>query len=200
MGGHSLLQGIFPTQRSNPGLLLCRQILKVWTIRDSLVYWYFSLQLVYRMQIQRKRAHCVVESRSHPKFQQKPDWIDPGLRGTQKVHPDQSEMSQRDLASPGADRPVMDLSGWPGLVGTAGEWLGWQWSAAGKARFCSKVALTQRDWDKLWLSMPWIVNLLLFWTSLWISASVLVLKALLTHLLWNCLKFLGQTSLFFLCL
>ena len=25
-GGHSLLQGIFPTQGSNPGLLLCRQI------------------------------------------------------------------------------------------------------------------------------------------------------------------------------
>ena len=27
MGSHSLLQGIFPTQRSNPGLLHCRQIL-----------------------------------------------------------------------------------------------------------------------------------------------------------------------------
>ena len=27
VGGHSLLQGIFPTQGSNPGLLHCRQIL-----------------------------------------------------------------------------------------------------------------------------------------------------------------------------
>ena len=27
MGSHSLLQGIFPTQGSNPGLLHCRQIL-----------------------------------------------------------------------------------------------------------------------------------------------------------------------------
>ena len=27
VGSHSLLQGIFPTQRSNPGLLHCRQIL-----------------------------------------------------------------------------------------------------------------------------------------------------------------------------
>ena len=29
VGCHSLLQGIFPTQRSNPGLLPCRQILKL---------------------------------------------------------------------------------------------------------------------------------------------------------------------------
>ena len=28
VGNHSLLQGIFPTQGSNPGLLLCRQILQ----------------------------------------------------------------------------------------------------------------------------------------------------------------------------
>ena len=27
VGRHALLQGIFPTQRSNPGLLHCRQIL-----------------------------------------------------------------------------------------------------------------------------------------------------------------------------
>ena len=27
VGGHALLQGIFPTQGSNPGLLHCRQIL-----------------------------------------------------------------------------------------------------------------------------------------------------------------------------
>lgn len=73
------------------------------------------------MHIQRKRAHCVVESRSHPKFQQKPDWIDPGLQGTQKVHLDRWEMSQRDLASPGADRLVMDLSGRPGPVGGGGD-------------------------------------------------------------------------------
>jgi len=53
-GCHSLLQGIFPTQRLNPGLLYCRQILyclshqgspgeklsidikkKVWTLRSA---------------------------------------------------------------------------------------------------------------------------------------------------------------------
>ena len=35
MGNHSLLQGIFPTQGSNPGLLLCRQILYLWSYQES---------------------------------------------------------------------------------------------------------------------------------------------------------------------
>ena len=35
MGNHSLLQGIFPTQGSNPGLLHCRQILYQLSHRGS---------------------------------------------------------------------------------------------------------------------------------------------------------------------
>ena len=37
MGSHFLLQGIFPTQGSNPGLLHCRQILYLWTTREALL-------------------------------------------------------------------------------------------------------------------------------------------------------------------
>jgi len=39
MGSHSLLQGIFPTQRSNPGLLHYRQILYQLATRKSQEYW-----------------------------------------------------------------------------------------------------------------------------------------------------------------
>ena len=35
-GCHALLQGIFPTQGPNPGLLHCRQILYHWATRDAL--------------------------------------------------------------------------------------------------------------------------------------------------------------------
>ena len=35
MGCHSLLQGIFPTQELNPGLLHCRQILYPWATRKA---------------------------------------------------------------------------------------------------------------------------------------------------------------------
>ena len=36
VGSHSLLQGIFPTQGSNPGLLHCRQIFfTIWVIREA---------------------------------------------------------------------------------------------------------------------------------------------------------------------
>ena len=36
VGCHSLLQGIFPTQGLNLGLLHCRQILTIWTTREAL--------------------------------------------------------------------------------------------------------------------------------------------------------------------
>ena len=36
VGCHFLLQGIFPTQGSNPGLLHCRQILYCWVTREAL--------------------------------------------------------------------------------------------------------------------------------------------------------------------
>ena len=39
VGSHSLLQGIFPTQRSNPGLLHYRQILFQLATRKSQEYW-----------------------------------------------------------------------------------------------------------------------------------------------------------------
>ena len=35
VGSHSLLQGIFPTQGSNPGLLHCKQILNIWASREA---------------------------------------------------------------------------------------------------------------------------------------------------------------------
>ena len=35
VGSHSLLQGIFPTHESNPGLLLCRQILYQLSYKGS---------------------------------------------------------------------------------------------------------------------------------------------------------------------
>ena len=37
VGCHLLLQGIFPTQRSNPGLLHCRQILYLWVLHKYLL-------------------------------------------------------------------------------------------------------------------------------------------------------------------
>ena len=42
-GGHSLLQGIFPTQGSNPGLLHCRQILYRLSYREDPVTSYHTL-------------------------------------------------------------------------------------------------------------------------------------------------------------
>ena len=35
VGSHALLQGIFPTQGLNPGLLHCRQILTIFVIRET---------------------------------------------------------------------------------------------------------------------------------------------------------------------
>ena len=37
VGSHALLQGIFLTQGSNPGLLHCRQILYCWATREALL-------------------------------------------------------------------------------------------------------------------------------------------------------------------
>ena len=38
VGSHALLQGIFSTQESNPGLLHCRQILYHLSHREALLY------------------------------------------------------------------------------------------------------------------------------------------------------------------
>ena len=45
MGSHSLLQGIFLTQGSNPGLLHCRQILYQLTHQGSLQLWLYRTLL-----------------------------------------------------------------------------------------------------------------------------------------------------------
>ena len=42
VGRHSLLQGIFPTQGSNQGLLLCRQFFTIWATREALLDTYHS--------------------------------------------------------------------------------------------------------------------------------------------------------------
>ena len=39
VGCHSLLQGIFPTQGSNSGLLHCRWIFTSWATREAQEYW-----------------------------------------------------------------------------------------------------------------------------------------------------------------
>ena len=39
VGSLSILQGIFPNQRSNPGLLQCRRILHSWPIRQTQENW-----------------------------------------------------------------------------------------------------------------------------------------------------------------
>ena len=44
VGGLSLLQGIFPTQGSNPGLPRCRRILYQLSHRGM---WYFTVGLIY---------------------------------------------------------------------------------------------------------------------------------------------------------
>ena len=38
VGSQFLLQGSFPAQRSNPGLLLRKQILYLWSTREALFY------------------------------------------------------------------------------------------------------------------------------------------------------------------
>ena len=45
VGCHALLQGIFPTWGSNPGLLYCRQILTVWASREAHMWIFLSLRV-----------------------------------------------------------------------------------------------------------------------------------------------------------
>ena len=47
VGSHSLLQRIFLSQGSNPGLLYCRQILYCLSHQGALVYVYVYLSLLY---------------------------------------------------------------------------------------------------------------------------------------------------------
>ena len=53
MGCHSLLQGIFPTQGSNAGLLHCRQVLNCLSPKGAQVYyarWKNLSMLEYRLK------------------------------------------------------------------------------------------------------------------------------------------------------
>ena len=50
-----LLQGIFPTQRLNPGLLLCRQILYQLSYQGSLE----DLKLQFQMQVKKYKLHIL---------------------------------------------------------------------------------------------------------------------------------------------
>ena len=50
VGCHFLLQGIFPTQGSNPGLLHCRQILYWLSYKGSPCSPYFIIQILFYSQ------------------------------------------------------------------------------------------------------------------------------------------------------
>ena len=62
MGSLSLLQGIFPTQGSNPGLPHCRQILYQLSHREAQEYGVGSLSLLQRIFLTQKsnrgHLHC----------------------------------------------------------------------------------------------------------------------------------------------
>ena len=47
VGCHSLIQGIFPIQGSDPCILHCRQILYFWATREALIYFIRCLQISY---------------------------------------------------------------------------------------------------------------------------------------------------------
>ena len=50
VGCYALLQGIFPTQGLNPGLLYCRQILYHWPTREVQIHFYLMLLAVFSKQ------------------------------------------------------------------------------------------------------------------------------------------------------
>ena len=45
VGCHTLLQGIFPTQGSNPGLQIAGGFFAIWATREALIY--INLALIY---------------------------------------------------------------------------------------------------------------------------------------------------------
>ena len=64
VGSHSLLQGIFPTQGSNPGLLHCRQILYQLSHKGKYSFYLFifghtgSLSFLPRLSLVAVSRHC----------------------------------------------------------------------------------------------------------------------------------------------
>ena len=66
VGCHFLLQGIFLTQRSNPGLLHCRQILYWLSYKADLILFGFWLHWVF---IATHRLSLVAASRDYPLLQ-----------------------------------------------------------------------------------------------------------------------------------
>ena len=68
VGCHFLLQGIFPTQESNPGLLRCRQILYQLSYEGSPIMYNGSIQIRYFRKVQSfyKNHHRLPQS--HPNW------------------------------------------------------------------------------------------------------------------------------------
>ena len=77
MGCHFLLQGIFPTQGSNPGLLLCRPILYQLSYKGSPVVSWFSVTSLLSpgsrpvdLQLLLLLSHLIVSDSVRPHKQQ----------------------------------------------------------------------------------------------------------------------------------
>ena len=61
VGCHALLQGIFPTQGSNPCLLHCRQILFFFFFRDTSFYcFHHTCKLTTVYTVSEQRNNCII--------------------------------------------------------------------------------------------------------------------------------------------
>ena len=60
VGGLSVLQGIFPTQGSNPGLLYCRRILDHWATREALIQALASKGNSFHTEPWAAPSHCLL--------------------------------------------------------------------------------------------------------------------------------------------
>ena len=58
VGNHSLLQGIFPTQELNQGLLHCRQILYQLSHQGKYSLYWLSLLFLPRLSLVAVSRHC----------------------------------------------------------------------------------------------------------------------------------------------
>ena len=62
VGGHSPLQGVFPTQGLNPGRLHCRQLLYTWANKEAQTEWQFfllPLYLILKHKLGSKNLHAL---------------------------------------------------------------------------------------------------------------------------------------------
>ena len=112
VGCHFLLQGIFPTQELNPGLLNCRQILYGLSYEDGSII----LKRITSVQF----SHSVMSDSSRPHKSQhaRPPCPSP----TPRVHPDSRPSSQ--WCHPSISSSVVPFSSCPQSL-PASESLGW---------------------------------------------------------------------------